>query len=158
MTRHYPDLGKRQDQSEAVPRSGQRRVISMEFLRLFFSCHFARKPLVASRNAVCFLRLAITRLTRTHVNLSRFCVVGSVDVKMPTQAKVKRKKCFHLSRTVRETYFVGIKRVSKVKSSSKASLLPPRKYCLRMKFLVQIFSFFDQKVLMKLGTERKYSF
>ena len=63
----------------------------MEFLRLFFSCHFARKPLVASQNVVCFLRLAITRLTRADVNLSRFCVVGSVDVKMPTPAKVKRK-------------------------------------------------------------------
>ena len=42
MTRHYPDLGSSSDwlkicfsQLEALPRSGQCRVISMEFLRSF---------------------------------------------------------------------------------------------------------------------------
>ena len=45
------------NQSEALPRSGWWRVISMEFLRSFLRRYFAGKPPVASRNVVCFLRL-----------------------------------------------------------------------------------------------------
>ena len=41
------------NQSEAVPSSG----ISMEFLCSFLRRHFAGKPVVASRNVGCFLRL-----------------------------------------------------------------------------------------------------
>ena len=47
----------RPDQSEALPRSGQWRVISMEFLRSFLRRHLAGKPVVASRNVGCFLTL-----------------------------------------------------------------------------------------------------
>ena len=43
--------------SEALPRSGQRRVISMECLRSFLRRHFAGKPVVASQNIGYFLRL-----------------------------------------------------------------------------------------------------
>ena len=46
-----------------------------EFLRLFLRCHFARKPLVASRNVSCFLRL----LSRDTASLSLWlygCVIG----------------------------------------------------------------------------------
>ena len=47
----------RHSQSKALPRSGQWRVISMEFLRSFLRRHFAGKPVVASWNVGCFLRL-----------------------------------------------------------------------------------------------------
>ena len=47
------------NQSEALPRSGWWRVISMEFLRLFLRRHFAGKSVVASRNVSCFLRLVM---------------------------------------------------------------------------------------------------
>ena len=47
----------RHDQSEVKPRSGKQGVISMEFLRLFLRRHYARKPVVASRNVGCFLKL-----------------------------------------------------------------------------------------------------
>ena len=50
-------------QSEALPRSGQWHVISMEFLHPFFRLHFAGKSLVASRNVVCFLRLYYSLLS-----------------------------------------------------------------------------------------------
>ena len=43
-------------QSEALPRSGQWHVISMEFLQSFPRRHFAGKPVVVSRNVGCFLR------------------------------------------------------------------------------------------------------
>ena len=33
------------------------RLISIQFLRSFLSCHFAGKPVVASRNVSCFLFL-----------------------------------------------------------------------------------------------------
>ena len=60
------------DQSEALPRSRYWRVISMEFLRSFLRRHFARKPLVMSRNVSCFLRLLVWQL---HV-ISVVCLHG----------------------------------------------------------------------------------
>ena len=45
------------NQSEALPRSGQWRVISMEFLRSFLRRLLAGKPVVAPPNVGCFLRL-----------------------------------------------------------------------------------------------------
>ena len=67
MTCHYRDLGSVSDwleqipaqhnQSETLPRSGQWRVISIEFLHLFLRRHFARKLVLRSRNVCCFLRL-----------------------------------------------------------------------------------------------------
>ena len=47
----------RQDQSEAPPRTGYWHVISMEFLRSFLMRYFAWKPMLASWNICCFLRL-----------------------------------------------------------------------------------------------------
>ena len=44
-------------QSEALPRFGQWRVISMEFLHLFLRRHFAGKLVVGSRKVCCFLRI-----------------------------------------------------------------------------------------------------
>ena len=41
------------------PRSGYWHVISMEFLRPFLGGHFAGKPVVASLNVGCFLRLTL---------------------------------------------------------------------------------------------------
>ena len=65
MTPHYPNLGSASDwlkicfiQSEALPRSEQWPVISMEFLRSFLRSHFAGKPPMASQNAGCFLRIS----------------------------------------------------------------------------------------------------
>ena len=56
MTNHFPDLGSASDkmkqffnQSEALPRSGQRYIISIEFLRSFLRCHFGEKPVMASQ-------------------------------------------------------------------------------------------------------------
>ena len=45
------------NQSEELARSGWWRVISMEFLRSFLRRHLAGKPVVASPNVGCFLRL-----------------------------------------------------------------------------------------------------
>ena len=47
------------NQSEALPRSGKWRVISMEFLRSFRRRHLVGKPVVASPNVGCLLRLII---------------------------------------------------------------------------------------------------
>ena len=64
MTRHYPELGSASDwlkqifrQSDAKPRHGQCRVISVEFLPSFLRSHFTGTPVVASRYVVYFLRL-----------------------------------------------------------------------------------------------------
>ena len=45
------------NQSEALPRSGYWCIISMEFLRTLLRRHLAGKPVVASPNVGCFLRL-----------------------------------------------------------------------------------------------------
>ena len=45
------------DQSEVLLRFGKWRVISVEFLYSFLRRQFARKPVVASQNVGCFLRL-----------------------------------------------------------------------------------------------------
>ena len=42
-------------QSEAIPRSGKWRIVSMEFLRLFRRCHLAGKQVVTLPNAGSFL-------------------------------------------------------------------------------------------------------
>ena len=47
----------RHDQSEALPRCGKWRVLSIEFLRSFLRRHLAGKPVVASPSVGCFLRL-----------------------------------------------------------------------------------------------------
>ena len=49
------------NQSETLPSSGKWRVISMEFLRSFLRRHLAGKPVVASPNVDCFLRLLFWR-------------------------------------------------------------------------------------------------
>ena len=47
-----------------------------EFLRLFLRCHFAGKPLVASRNVSCFLRL-LSRDALASLSLWLYgCVIG----------------------------------------------------------------------------------
>ena len=48
----------RYDQLEALPSSGWWHVISMEFLNSFLRLFFTGKPVVASWNVGCFLRLA----------------------------------------------------------------------------------------------------
>ena len=65
--RHHTDLGIATDwlkicfnlasfnQSETLPRS----VTSMEFLQSLVRCHFEGKPVVASPNVRCFLRITI---------------------------------------------------------------------------------------------------
>ena len=47
------------DQSEALPRSGQWYVISIESLRSFLRHHLAGKPVVGSQNVGCLFRLSI---------------------------------------------------------------------------------------------------
>ena len=49
-------------QSEALPRSGDWRVISTEFLCSFLRRHLAGKQVVASPNVGCFLRLNVVQL------------------------------------------------------------------------------------------------
>ena len=53
------------NQSEELPRSGWWRVISMEFLRSFLRRHLAGKPVEASLNVGCFLRLNKQITTRS---------------------------------------------------------------------------------------------
>ena len=83
MTRHYPDLGgasdwlnqifTRHDQSEALLRSGQWRVISMEFLRSLLRLPLEGKLVVASPNVGCCLRLPnMRRLTVLFLSLFFF--------------------------------------------------------------------------------------
>ena len=72
MTCHYPDLNNAShrmkqffNQSEALPRSGYWRVISMEFLQSFLlRRHFAGKPVMESWNVGCFLSLSICEWDR----------------------------------------------------------------------------------------------
>ena len=47
------------NQSETLPRSGWWRAISMEFVRLILRRLFTEKPVVASPNVSCFLRLVL---------------------------------------------------------------------------------------------------
>ena len=56
------------NQSEALPRSRQWRVISIEFLRSFLWRHFAGKPVVASRNVVCFLKIPTGNVNLFNIN------------------------------------------------------------------------------------------
>jgi len=49
------------NQSEELPKSGKRRVIIMEFLCSFLRRYFTWKPVVASRNVGCFIRLRNTQ-------------------------------------------------------------------------------------------------
>ena len=69
MMRHYPGLGSASkwmkqifNQSEALPRSESWHIIIMEFLWLFLKSHFAGKPVLASQNESCFLRLRVDSL------------------------------------------------------------------------------------------------
>ena len=65
MTRHYPDLSsafdwsyRKEDLLQPIrSKSGQYFIISMEFLSSFLKRHFAWKPMAASQNVGCFLRL-----------------------------------------------------------------------------------------------------
>ena len=65
MTRHYPDLSSASDWSYREENllqpigstSGQYFIISMEFLSSFLKRDFAGKPVAASQNVGCFLRL-----------------------------------------------------------------------------------------------------
>ena len=76
MTHHYPDLDSASDwlhicfnQSGALPTNGWWSILSMEFLRSFLRCHFARKLLVGSQNVGCLLRLVMWRISKP-VNVS----------------------------------------------------------------------------------------
>ena len=74
MTCHYPDLGSASNWVGNLLYPIRRRttthdywhVISMEFLRSFLRRHFAGKPVAASRNIGCFLRLVYIFLLPTH--------------------------------------------------------------------------------------------
>ena len=66
MTRHYQDLGNLLigratweiwfNQSQALPRSWEWRVVSLESLRSFIKRHLEGKPMEASPNVSCFFR------------------------------------------------------------------------------------------------------
>ena len=59
------------NQSEVLPRSGYWRGISMKFLRLFLRCHFAGKPVVASRlRPLIFTNNSVSSFT-SHKNQKR---------------------------------------------------------------------------------------
>ena len=66
MTCPFQDLGSACDWLKQIPLW---QVISMEFLYSFLWRHFAVKPLMASRNVSCFLRL------RLQYNEEQVCVV-----------------------------------------------------------------------------------
>ena len=72
----WSKLPSRHDQSEALPRSGYWRVISMEFLSSFLRRHFAGKPMVTTRNVGCLLRLVMYFYSR-HLNEPTRVVSGS---------------------------------------------------------------------------------
>ena len=62
MTRQYPDLGRACDWLNQISHAARlealhRRVNSKEFLRSFLRRHLSGKPVVASANVGCFLRL-----------------------------------------------------------------------------------------------------
>ena len=75
-THHYPDLVSASDwlkqifsQSEALPRSWQYCIISMEFLHLLLRRRFVGKPVVASQNVSCFLRFHLLYIDRVEGTL-----------------------------------------------------------------------------------------
>ena len=61
---HYPDLSSASDckfpsandQSEALPRSGNWHLNSIKFLQSFLRRHYTGKPVVVSQNVGCFLK------------------------------------------------------------------------------------------------------
>ena len=81
-------------QSETLPRSGQWRVISMEFLHLFFRHHFAGKLVVGSRNVCYFLRidydLHFTNLWFPVINFFFPFVVWSLHLSFANFLEVER--------------------------------------------------------------------
>ena len=85
------------NQSETLPSSGKWRVISMEFLRSFLRLHLAGKPVVASPNVDCFLRLLFWRTNfksgirscsqfKKDTLMSPKCVMRGVDLFAGTRA------------------------------------------------------------------------
>ena len=65
--KHYPDLG-----------SDAWRVISMEFLRSFRRRHLAVKPVVASPNVGCFLRLQLLMKSMSWVNMTKWQMLSLI--------------------------------------------------------------------------------
>ena len=74
MTRHYPDLGSASDWLKTF---FNQSVISMEFLRSLCRRHLAGKPLVASPNVGCFLRLlsnlSVQKKWKTNITMWKYC-------------------------------------------------------------------------------------
>ena len=67
ITHHYPDLGSASDWMKQIstnqkhyPDLGSGPSLVWNFLRSFLRRHFPGKPVAASRNAGCFLRLVPT--------------------------------------------------------------------------------------------------
>ena len=63
----------RRDQSDALPRSGWWRVINVEFLRSFLRRHLAGKPVAASPNVGCCLRLLLHNFFRKNFVTKTLC-------------------------------------------------------------------------------------
>ena len=60
MMRHYPDLGSASDWLKAISNAAQLiSIVARDRLRSFLSRRFVGKPVVASWNVGCFLRLSL---------------------------------------------------------------------------------------------------
>ena len=69
-------------QSKALPRSGKWCIISVEFLHSFLRCHLAGKPVVASPNVGCFLKLLFVQpvsMAKFNISNTRFHWAGGMS-------------------------------------------------------------------------------
>ena len=107
---------KRHDQLEALPRSGQWHVISMEFLRSFLRRHLVGKPVLSSPNVGCVLRLRASVLSLSAPKLSS---------KTPLfQVKSHQNPNTHCTQTRRVLFFCRLCRA--------ATLVPEAKQITRL--------------------------
>ena len=104
----------RHDQSKALPRWGYWRVISMEFLRSFLRRHLVGKPVVASPNVGCFLRLRSKVIDKV-ANFVTVSSIGGSRRSQPITAQQKFSRPIRIKHTAHVTWltsqcpYLGIK-------------------------------------------------
>ena len=97
----WSEFPSQHDLSDALPKSGKWQVIAMEFLRSLLRRNFAGKPMIASRNVGCFLRLTLPTIHLVYPRLSpNFCISIVFNF--------SRADCANF-RTMVMQYFLGVR-------------------------------------------------
>ena len=112
MARHYPDLGSASDwlKQNFLPISGRSDTSSVRnFCALFNKRHFVRKPVVASRNVGCFLRVLATRTTFSIISppLGVFAPLKKKNKRMRRAKENDKKTAWPATKSVFRQDFQG---------------------------------------------------